>query len=306
MKRASIFTVLLFTSVTLFAQDKLAILPFSSSGLDQLSVQTAESMLRLEITKISTMSLFTEKQIKNAIGEESCDDIQCAVDAGKYLNTDQVFFCKMNPLGEKIIVQYYLIDIPSGKNLLVEQTTALSMEDLENVMKRVAKSIVNVKPFAESVEVGNVTETESIESLRRASRYNFGLTFGYLFPQSGYDDDKDKSFIFNLHFDYELPDYAVGLMLGIRHGFAMNVYGEYLITKTDVCPYIGGAFGFHWVAHEDFLFNEEKTGDGFELTLNGGLRLFHTYNFQVVLNFEYIMTFNDYNDKAFVFTIGIL
>ncbi len=105
------------------------------------------------------------------------------------------------------------------------------------------------------------------------------------------------------------------MLFGIRDGFAMNVYGDYLFSKTDICPYLGGAFGFHWITHSQNNYvavtqpgqaeYSSKDSDGFELTFNTGLRVLHTYNFQILLNLEYIMTFNDYNDKAIVFTIGI-
>jgi hypothetical protein len=174
-------------------------------------------------------------------------------------------------------------------------------------------NIAEDKIAKDNVQVGNIVQDETKESLRRSSRKNIGLSFGYLFPQDGYDND-DRSFTINLHLDYELQEMAAGMLLGIRDGFAMNVYGEYLFTQTDICPYAGGAFGFHWVTHSMVSsynpytnsYSEKKKGDGFELTLNTGLRVLHTYNFQILLNLEYIMTFNDYNDKAIVFTIGIL
>jgi hypothetical protein len=236
--------------------------------------------------------------------EDYCDDTECAMEIGIALNADQVLLCNLNALGEKIIVQYSLLELPSGKRLVADQTTALNVEDLEAVMKRVAVSIVAKQPFNKNVEVGSVVGKESIESLRRAARYNFGLGFGYLFPIHGYDNDK-KSFTINAYFDYEVPDYAVGLMIGARNGFAINLYGNYLFTKTDVCPYLGASLGFHWVAHNNFLFDNQK-GDGIGLGLIGGIRLFHTYTFQLFIQGEYIMTFNDFNDKAFVFTLGIL
>lgn len=284
------------------------IIPFYSIGLDEISVNTSSSILRMELQKSGIQNLISEQRTNNAIGNKRCDNTDCAIDVAEKLNADRVIFCRLNPLGEKIIVQYYLINVKSRSNLLMEQTTANSLEDLENVMKRIAKSISSVKSFSQSAEVGKITETETFESLRRSSKYNFGITFGYLFPQTGYDNDFDKTFVFNTHFDYELPDYSVGLMLGLRRGFAANIYADYLFSKTDVCPYIGGSFGFHWVTHNAVIYysNDKKSSDGFELGLATGLRLFHTYDFQVVLNLEYIITFNDYNDKAIVFTIGIL
>jgi TolB-like protein len=294
--------------------DKIVVLPIISNGIDLASVKTAESILRMELSKQSTLTVITQKRTLETVGNENCSDEECAKDIGQKLDAKQALLCKLNPLGEKIIVQYILVETSTGKNLLSEQTTALNVEDLEPVMKRVAISVAKVLPFNSSPEVGTIVGQESIESLRRASRYNFGVGFGYLYPDHGYDSDK-KSFTINAYFDYEIQEYAVGLMLGARKGFAINLYGNYLFSRTDVCPYLGGSLGFHWVSsHQSSSYYYttyypnpvNKAEDGIELGLKTGVRIFHTYNFQLFIQGEYIMTFNDYNDKAFVFTIGIL
>ena len=176
------------------------------------------------------------------------------------------------------------------------------------------------EPLNQTAEIGTITEKEQITELRRGAERMAGFSFGYLFPQSGYDGF-EKSFTFEFRAGFEMPETALGMLLAIRKGFATNIYGDYLFTKTDVCPYIGGAFGFHWVSHNTSSYiadyspaqnsyyysnNKDKQSDGFELTLNTGLRLFRTYNFQILLNLDYIYTFNDYKDQGIVFTIGIL
>lgn len=312
------FLTLLLTIIIYPQKDetrKIAILPFISSGLNSSDVFTSESILRMEAAKQNNLSVVTEKRTLEALNNETCSDEECAKEIGNKLNTDEVLICKLNPLGEKIIIQYILVETSSGKNILSEQTTALNVEDLEAVMKRIAISIARKTPFNENQEVGNIVGKESIESLRRAARYNFGVGFGYLFPDNGYDSDK-KSFTLNAYFDYELDDYSVGLMLGGRKGFAINLYGNYLLSKKDICPYFGGALGFHWIAshsepgyttnYYSGTISNNKDEDGIELGLEAGIRLLHTYNFQLFIKGEYILTFNDYNDRAFVFTIGIL
>jgi TolB-like protein len=311
MKTLTTLLIILSTFISIKAQDttinKIALLPVISNGIDLASVQTAESILRMELSKASTMEVISEKKTLTALGNENCTDEECAKEIGEKLNTKQVLICKLNPLGEKIIVQYILVETATGKNILSESATAINLEDIDAVMKRVAISVAKQTPFYANQEVGNIVEKESIESLRQKARYNFGVGFGYLFPSDGYDNDNKKSFTINAYFDYEINDVAAGLMIGARKGFAINLYGNYLFSRTNVCPYLGGSLGFHWVAHENWLFgNENKDGDGIELGLKGGVRLFHTYNFQFFIEGEYILTFNDFNDKAFVFTIGIL
>ena len=317
-EKALLFGFLLMT-VSIFAQDqnvRLMILPFDANGIDPVYVNTAQSILRMEIGKLSQIEILSEDKTNEILGDTDCFTTDCAINLGEQAGVTQVAGCRLAVLGERIIVQYFLVDVKSKKPILMDQVTAVSIEDLDPVMKRIASNIVEMKTTEENAQVGTIVEAEAEKPLRRSSRKNIGLSFGYLFPQNGYDNNDEKSFTINLHLDYELQDLAVGLLLGARNGFAMNVYGEYLVSRTDICPYVGGAFGFHWVSHEhpqpvlldpyNTVSVVDKKSDGFELTLNTGFRLLHTYNFQILLNLEYIMTFNDYDDKAIVFTIGIL
>lgn len=313
MKIITFILVVLSLIISTIAQDttsgKIAVLPFVSSDIDPASVQTAESLLRMDLGKVSLLDVISEKKVLAAIGDNECTDEECAIDIGKKLDADEVLLCKLNPLGEKIIIQYILVETSTDKNILAEQATATSLEDLDVVMQRVALSVVNHNPFSDNVEVGNVVNQETIEPKSRASRFNFGVGFGYLFPTDGYDND-DKSFTFNLYFDYEIPDVAVGMMLGARNGVAIALYGNYLFSRTDLCPYIGGGLGFHWVYHDGSTSSNttgsETNEDGIGLGLGAGLRILHTYDIQLFINVEYIITFNDYNDKSIVLTIGIL
>jgi hypothetical protein len=320
LKFLTCFLFIYFISITTAnGQDSLysgiAILPFHSNGIEPVYIETAESILQIEISKFGRMKVISTKHTKDALSDEVCVDSECALEIGKELNASQVLGVRLSALGEKIITQYFLIDVSAGKEILIDQVTATTIEELETVMKRIASSVVNVRPAGKSVEVGTILEAESEESLRRTSNKNIGLSFGYLYPQNGYDND-ERSFVANLHLDYELEEYAVGMLLGIRKGFAINIYGDYLFSKTDFCPFIGGAFGFHWITHSDFyepyyindvyVEREAKRSDGFEITANAGMRILHTYNFQILINLEFIYTINDYDDTAIVFTIGIL
>lgn len=320
MKTSGIFALLftlLFSIISVNAQvnsdsSGLLILPFDANGIDPVYVSTARSILHVEISKYGVKTISEDKTDEILNGSE-CYTTECALIIGKEASASEVAGCKLAALGDKVIVQYFLVEVSSGKTLIIDQITAENLENLEQVMKRIASNIVEKKTSDKNAMVGNIVEQESLEPLRRASRKNIGISFGYLFPQYGYEED-DRSFTINLHLDYELDEFAVGLLAGARDGFAMNIYGDYLFSRSDICPFAGAAFGFHWVNHsvletynyETHTYSEKKKGDGFELSLKTGMRLLHTYNFQILLNLEYILTLNDFNDKAIVFTIGIL
>jgi len=323
MKTLIIVSLFVFTIITLQAQEtskrNIALLPLISNGIDEASTITTESILRMELGKQNNLNLLIENKTIRPLNDNFCADKECAREIGEILGMDEILFCKLNLLGEKIIVQYILVDVKSGNNILAEQTTALNLDDLELVMKRIALSVSNKTSFSQNVEVGNIVGNESLTDLRRKSRYNFGVGFGYLFPQEGYDQD-NKSFTINAYFDHEIDKYALGLMVGARQGLAINIYGNYLFSNKDVCPFIGTSVGIHWVQHDivnDWRLHDETqttvrqqpkelSGNGIELGVQAGLRLLHTYNVQLFINLEFIMTFNDYDDKAIVFTIGLL
>ncbi len=302
--------VFLTTIIAQTSSSRIAILPFRSNGIDQVSVGTAESILRTEIGKLSSMDIVSQKRVSDALAGSTCSESDCAVGVGKKLDAAQVFGCRLSALGEKIIVQYFLVNVSSGKEELVDQGTALNVEDLDVLMKRVAKSVVDLEPMAKSVEVGNILPVEAEEPLRRSSRNNFGISFGYLYPQNGYDNS-DRIFVLDMRFDHEIEDYAIGLNIGTRKGFAATLYGSYLLSREDFCPYIGVATGFHWVSHGSLINigpnpQQDLRGDGLSLIGHAGIRVFHTYDFQLIFNLEYVYTMNDYDDRAIVFTIGIL
>ena len=306
--------VTLFSFTVAPAQDRSAarivILPLSANGIDPVTVETAESILSTEISKQSSMDIVSGRKTKEAVGDTPCIESECAVAIGQTVSAAQVLGCRLSALGEKVIVQYFLVDVPTRKQILVDQATAANAEDLEVLMKRLARSVIDLEPITKNAQVGQILATETVEPPRRATRKNFGFSFGYLYPQSGYDRG-DRSFVVDSRFDYEINDYAVGMLVGIRKGFAMNLYGSYLLSRTDLCPYVGGGLGFHWISHTDppnssGLPAKELRSDGIELSANTGIRVLHTYNFQMIFNLEFIYTMNDYNDRAVVFTIGIL
>ncbi len=313
-----IFSLLIILTFNAYGQESnrsIAVLPFSSTGVDSNYVKTAESILRVEISKRSINVAIPDRIEKYLAGKNNTQDIGAIVQIGKELQAQQVVSCNLAALGEKIIVQYFVTDVAAAKHVIVDQVTSKNIEDLELVMKRIAKSASENKSVNENVEVGTITGVETDKPLRRSTFKNLGASFGYLYPTSGYDNDFAKVFVFDFRWGYEIEqNYAAGLLAGIRKGFAINVYGDYLLTRTDVCPQVGASLGFHFVSHDSPAVydsygrstQQDKRDDGIELGLHAGLRLLRTYSFQVLLQVDYIHTFNDYDDNAVVFTIGIL
>ncbi|MFH1197205.1 MAG: hypothetical protein V1720_16020 [bacterium] len=309
-----LFVSLFFGTGINSAQDQpvkqIVLLPFQNDNIDESLAKTLESIFRFELENQKKFSILPKDTLEAKLKNRECFDLDCAAQIGADLGCNKVICTKLIGLGEKIIVQYFLVDVESKKEILKEQITSAKVDDMETVIKRIVNSIIAEKLVTENVEVGTIMKSETIESNRRASNKNYGFSFGYLFPMSGYSGE-DKVFTFDFRYGYELQDYEVGLLAGLRDGIALNIYSSYLFSKTDISPFIGGSFGFHWVSHDyysDGYYSnkDDMDSDGFEIGLRGGLRIFRTYGFQVLINLEYTHTFNDYNDNAIVFTIGFL
>ncbi len=77
---------LLFLTLTLSAQDKnstLLILPFDSNGIDPVYVETAQSILRVEIGKIGKFDIISENKTLEILNGTDCFSTDCAIEIGK-------------------------------------------------------------------------------------------------------------------------------------------------------------------------------------------------------------------------------
>ncbi|MBN1949532.1 MAG: hypothetical protein JW784_07290, partial [Candidatus Cloacimonetes bacterium] len=249
MKKYSVIIIMMMISSMISAR-RIAILPLSSLGIDSVTVRTADLLLYQEFGKQNETEVISRQQVQEAVGNTVCLEVECAVNIGKKTGAEEVISCSLNRLGRSIIVQYMSVDVNTESILIADNVTSVTVEDLESVMKRVCLSIMRRKPIDNTAEVGAIISDDNKSVRRRQAHPYAGFTFGYLYPQEGYDG-KDRVFTVDFRSGFEMEKVAVGAQLAIRKGFAANISVSYLLTKTDLCPYVGGAFGFHWVNHND-------------------------------------------------------
>jgi TolB-like protein len=297
---------------SVYAQERLAILPLRGTGVDDATRETVYLLLQSEIARSKMYAVVPETDVLPLLGDRACSEAVCAIEVGTEVGAAKVVFGSLNKLGEKIIFQYGLVDVPSGTTVLTDDLSALRVEDLDQVTKRIATSIVKQIPVHKTVEVGDVTEQESLEPSTRKASSSWGIGFGYLYPQKGYDDDQ-RIFVFDFRSLYEMRHVAIDALLGIRQGAALNIGVLYLPSRKDFSPYVGAGLGFHAVSHERVHddpyygdYQEDETSDGVELLIKGGLLALRTYDFRVVATVEYSIAFNDYDDSGIVVTIGMM
>lgn len=308
MKKVLFTIVLILACIyqSVFALDKLAVLPVTGAGVESVTQATVYQLLLSDIRQQKCFDVIPESEIAALLGDNLCSEVTCAADIGRRANASKVVIGSLNRLGEKIIFQYSLIEVASGAVLLSDDLNALRVEDLDQVTKRVAISICQQTPVEKTVEVGLVTEQETQEVKSRKANSMWGIGFGYLYPSKGYDDAEDI-FVWDFRSLYEMKNVTVDALLGLRKGVSLNVGILYLFSRKDFSPFVGGGVGFHAVTHKWYgSYSNEKSFDGFEVLAKGGLLAFRTYDFRVVIGVEYSATFNEYDDQGFLLTMSVL
>ncbi len=300
-KIAIMFSALLIT-MSLFGQ-QAAVLPVHSNGIDQSTVSTFDQLLRQEIINATNYHIISKDITYEVSGDNYCMDGDCGADIGRSLNVDKVISCSLSKLGKKVVIQFMKVDVATSSIEIIDSVVSASLEDLDAAAKRIAVSISTNKSISQTAQVGNVMKKEETSYMRRKARQYNGLSFGYVYPSHGYDNINNE-FTIDGNLGFETERMAVGMTTGFRRGFLINVFAHYLTTKTDFCPYLGGAVGFHWVNHDYRIKGYEE--DGIELTFSTGIKFFRTYNFQVRLNIDYSVVLNEYHDEGLAFTIGLL
>ncbi|MDH4210556.1 MAG: hypothetical protein OEV79_03840 [candidate division WOR-3 bacterium] len=299
-----------------FALTMILILPFAAHaakygvlhlkpvGVSYATTETVASLLTSDLTNLGH-TVLNPDAMDAAAGEVlECYQTTCAVEAGMQANVEQVIYGSVSTLGEKHIVQLSVVNVATGQIIWAGSLAAKSAEDLDTVVKRLAKSISERKKVEETVEVELVTEEEEKEPLRRRVFHTVGFTSGMFTPLAGYGESGLMYHFGGLYW-YETPHLVAEIAghfafpgdLGDTEG---NV-GEasfpevsllYMVSKKDISPYFGGGLGFGWIIvdYEDPNLPEESR---YGLTLNagGGIVFFRTYDIRLMLDARYRVNF---------------
>ncbi|RJP62214.1 MAG: hypothetical protein C4539_18545 [Ignavibacteriales bacterium] len=316
-----VFSLLMFLMVVLNNNllcqadtNRIVIMPFINRSIDNVTIRSAEAILKQELSKLTQCEVLIGSKPNGVANDSLCENIDCIVKYGESQNAGKVLTCNFLMLGQKIIIQYSLVDVIHKKIKISDSMNSATLEELDVIMKRIALSTMKNESADASAVVGAITESETKERARRSGGNFYGISFGYFFPGNEFYDT-ERTFTLDFKFGSELENVDYGIQLFARNGFGVNVFSSYLFSQKDVCPYIGGGAGFHWLTDmSDNRYNysvggytnDNRKEDGFELVINSGIRFFHTYNFRITVNFTYAHTFNDYDCNSYVLTVGFL
>lgn len=313
MKCAFIICAFVAVASVGFGAGPYAVLPFAATGVDSMTAQVASGLLLSEL-RAEGVSVHDRRDISPTESPE---------EATSYLTGSGAEFAvygSLLQLGNKILVEVNVAEVATAEITFTDRLSSETTEDLDTVIRRLARGIATGKKADATATVGTVTAAEARAPRRRTSFSSIGLRAGYMWPTSDSWAGVTKMVAVDLVYRYETPKWELEVipLLGIRGGSTdgnsagdwaiLDFSFHYFLTPTDISPYLGGGLGFHSVAAEEDGHDDSETG--FAINAGGGVMFFRTYDFRLTadLRYQYVTyTFKDIEHdqtQSFMFTIG--
>jgi hypothetical protein len=306
-------SLLLLTVGRALAQQtvRLAVFDLEPIGVDPATVQATGQLLRNDLAGTGRFSVVDQGEMLRILGGDMrCYDSQCAAENGRRLGAGKALVGSLSRLGEKIIVELRLVETATGMVEYSDRMASATVEDLDTVIQRMAKSVASGKPAEGTAEVGLIVQEEAREPLRRKNFFTVGGKIGYLFPTGDSWGQADRLLCLDWVTRYETNDFFVESLVGYRYQLnqdngAFDVPIEFSIfyvpSRSDFSPYFGGGLGIHWIGAErwddegDPVDDDDDrvTNNGLALNLGGGLMGFRTYDFRIVVDLRYSIVMAD-------------
>ncbi|MBN1164897.1 MAG: hypothetical protein JXB45_09985 [Candidatus Krumholzibacteriota bacterium] len=244
------------------------------------------------------------------LGDVECHDHTCAIELAREAGLGKAITGSLTRLGNKIVIAAQLADVARESVIITVDGTALTEDDMDVVLKRLAKAISTGKKIDDTAEVGLITEKEVSEVRRRESFRAAGFRVGFLWPQSASFGGVDRLTAVDFVYQYDTHDYFLAGRWGLRWGGDLDndgrnsnslalletKLGRYL-TRKDFSPFISAGMGINWVKVREHYRSvnvyqtKEDSGTGLVLTAGGGFAAFRTYDFQFQFDIDYFVVF---------------
>lgn len=258
-----------------------------------------------------------------------CSEKGCAVKLATEAGADEVVFTSLRRLGGKWIFSSTIMSAKGG-DLFNQRGTALNMEDLEAVTRRVGEAVVARQSLEQVASIDNITQKEETqEPTRRRSLYAGGLSLGYLYPTgdsySFMSKDYDYDPVTGSYYRTKKNSYGQmikvtwlntwefreNIILGFDAAWAIptaiggDLNFQYLLKRSDFTPFVGAGLGLHFIVPDDSAASD-KRNSGPALNLQTGMILFRTYDIHVQARAQYHVVFNSDLDNGPSFDVGVV
>jgi hypothetical protein len=306
-KLRSVVLLLVLCAVAL-PQTKILLYDFEARGVDVSVIKTNTQVMRDALN-----GTYKYVVVDPAPGT-FCYNVLAAADSAKKYGAAQALIGSIMTIGGKQWLTYQLIDALSSTMLLADKLELPPIDEFPTMSDRIAASIVEKKPYMETIEPEKVLETEVSPRFKHPRKPYAGLflSAGYLFtltPRSyTYQDefwmphtaDMSRNLVnLNIAVSFETQQMLTMLQMGLMRGIhseqdlAFDILGNYVVGNGDFAPFVGGGIGvtrYSWA---------NQNNDGLSLSAGGGMLGLRTYYFRMLVAAYGNVTIasNDWNGK---------
>lgn len=229
--------------------EPIALLPATGANVHDGHLAAATDVLRSQLERTGRFEVRLAPAPEGARGEPTSTE---AAASARAASATLGVTLRVSRLGEAAAVRLAAYR-PDGTLAHADELTAASPDDLEPVLRRLARGLAEGQPARALAEVDSVTLRESDPFLKYAATQVFGVRLGTAFLLDRADGESTpanvagggifwlydaRSFLADLSFDIHSGDGArlVALGLGFYRPFG----------KGNLTPYLGGGVGYHW------------------------------------------------------------
>ncbi|MBN2070195.1 MAG: hypothetical protein JW814_01970 [Candidatus Krumholzibacteriota bacterium] len=297
----AILVVLIVANGSLAASEKTLVFSFRGTGVYEDLIDASEVLFARALDQ---QGRYQAVRAIDAVGDIDCQNVICAAETARRAGYEKALTGSLTRLGSKVIAGVTLIDASDGEVLFTAEGTALSEEDLDIVLKRLAISISEGKNSDDTARVGLITENEYDDVRRRNSYSTGGLRAGFIWPVERSFGGVERMTVIDVVFQHDTNDYFLAGKSGLHWGgdidkkgnsaFGLTLFeakiGRYL-SRSDFAPFISAGIGISWarIKEDGPGGDETDSGSGLSLSAGTGFAAFRTYDFQFQLGIDYVI-----------------
>ncbi len=308
------------------ASERALVFRFRGIGVGEELVDAVSHLLG---GALESEGVYSPVAADELLGYTGCFDASCGADIAREEGFEWAVTGSVTRLGSKIIVRVELVDAGRGTIAFSTDGSSLTEDDLDTVLKRLAKSISTRRDMESTAEVGMITASEYESARRRESFSSKSLNVGFLWPQSGSWAGVDRLTAIDLAYQHDTPEFFLLGRTGIRwggdldemqgRGFGIDFLdakiGRYF-SRGDFAPFVTAGVGVHyvWIKKQTALeggglIEESESGTNLAAMAGMGFTVFRTYDFQAQFELEYVYMIEDFEyggqPRGFLFTFTI-
>jgi hypothetical protein len=227
---------------------RLALLPATGSNVHDGHLAAATDVLRSQLERTGRFEVVLAAAPQGHPEPTPADAARAARDAGASLGVT----LRISRLAENATVRLAAYR-PDGATAHVDELGAGGPDDLEPVLRRLARGLAEGRPARVLAEVDSVTEREADPYLKYAATQVFGVRLGSAFFLDSADGTSGAASVSGggIYWMYDARSYLADLSFDILGSDARRLYAVglgfyYPFGKGNVAPYAGGGVGYHW------------------------------------------------------------